>query len=373
MSVFKAATAEWAKPPPLANAHDSSRSLLLNSGESFALKKIDWLWPGWLARGKFHIFAGAKAAGKSTIAFDLMARLTSGGEWPDGTPVSSVGDAVIWSGEDGIDDTILPRFVAAGGNLKRIFPIKDIVVGGRERWFDPSTDMSMLIEAAEQRPELRLVAIDPVVMALPAGTDSHKNAETRRGLQPLVEFAERRGIALLGITHFSKGTEGADPIERITGTLAFGALPRIAWGASGNPDAAQRRLVRIASNIGPSGGGIEYSLFQTPLPDRDFSAQRVDWGRRLNGNARELLNTENLSAQAAATEFLRDFLAAGSQPQREIKDAAEAHGHAWGTVRRAQDALGVKPRKIGKAWHWELPEPPVDAEDAQMAHQGAQN
>ena len=30
--------------------------------------------------------------------------------------------------------------------------------------------------------------------------------------------------ALLGITHFSKGTSGRDPTERITGSLAFGAL-----------------------------------------------------------------------------------------------------------------------------------------------------
>ena len=33
--------------------------------------------------------------------------------------------------------------------------------------------------------------------------------------------------ALLGITHFSKGTGGRDPVERLTGSLAFGALARV--------------------------------------------------------------------------------------------------------------------------------------------------
>jgi hypothetical protein len=59
---------------------------------------------------------------------------------------------------------------------------------------------------------------------------------------------------------------------------------------------------RIASNISPSGGGIEYSLFQAPLPGLDFSAQRIDWGCRLTGSARELLNFERQSAQSAAAE-----------------------------------------------------------------------
>jgi putative DNA primase/helicase len=51
---------------------------------------------------------------------------------------------------------------------------------------------------------VRLLIVDPVVSAI-AG-DSHKNAEVRRGLQPLVDLAGSMHCALLGITHFSKGT-----------------------------------------------------------------------------------------------------------------------------------------------------------------------
>jgi hypothetical protein len=48
--------------------------------------------------------------------------------------------------------------------------------------------------------------------------------------------------------------------------------------------------VRIASNIGPTGGGFEYTLHQEPLIGYDdISAQRVDWGRKLTGSPRELL------------------------------------------------------------------------------------
>ena len=52
----------------------------------------------------------------------------------------------------------------------------------------------------------------PIVSAV-AG-DSHRNAETRRDLQPLADLAASMRCVLLGITHFSKGTVGRDPVER---------------------------------------------------------------------------------------------------------------------------------------------------------------
>jgi putative DNA primase/helicase len=333
---------------------ETDKTIPLKTGKDFQLQKIDWLWPGWLARGKLHLLAGQKAAGKSTIAFDLLARVSVGNQWPDGT-AAELGDVLIWSGEDGIEDTILPRFVAAGGDLARIYPIKNVISAGESRPFDPSTDIHALIEMAMKLPDLKIVVTDPVVLALPAKSDSHKNTETRRGLQPLVDLAEQRGVALIGITHFTKGTADNDPIERVTGSLAFGALPRCVWGATANADGFQRRLVRIASNIGPSGGGIEYTLHQEPLIDFDFSAQRIAWGAKLNGSPNELLNEKKQTAAADAAEFLREILQTGSCPQKEIKDAAEAHGHTWATIRRAQRELGIKPQKTGKTWTWELP------------------
>ena len=327
----------------------------LKTGEDFRLQKIDWLWPGWFAKGKLHLLAGAKTTGKSTVSFDLMARVTVGADWPDKSGTAPVGDVLVWSGEDAIEDTILPRFVAAGGDLKRIYPIRDVRIGDSTRPFDPATDIPRLIDFAAQIPTLRFAMIDPVVLALPSGADSHKNTETRRGLQPLVEFAENRGVALLGITHFTKGTADRDPIERVTGSLAFGALPRVVLAASADEDGFQRRLVRIASNIGPTGGGIEYTLHQEPLRDLDFSAQRVNWGARLTGSPRELLSAQKQSAEAEASGFLREFLTAGALPQREVKEAAEAHGHSWATIRRAQAKLKIKPVKTPKGWCWEMP------------------
>ena len=44
--------------------------------------------------------------------------------------------------------------------------------------------------------EIKLLIVDPIVSAV-AG-DSHKNAEVRRGLQPLVDAGQKMGAAVLG-------------------------------------------------------------------------------------------------------------------------------------------------------------------------------
>src|SRR4029077_3422294 len=82
------------------------------------------------------------------------------------------------------------------------------------------------VKAARKLPDLKFVILDPVVAAVSG--DSHKNTETRRGLQPVVDLAEQLQCAVLGITHLSKNTSGREPLERIAGSIAFGAVARVA-------------------------------------------------------------------------------------------------------------------------------------------------
>jgi putative DNA primase/helicase len=332
----------WKNDPNLRGQAETLRAeaqgqIAIKRGDQYHMEKIDWLWPGWIARGKFHVIGGQKGAGKSTIIFNLLAQITSGcGKWPDETPVLLQGDVQIWSGEDDIADTILPRFAVAGGDLSRVYFIDGIIVDGVKRGFDPATDMPALVAAAQQMPNLAAILIDPVVSATPG--DSFKNAETRRGLQPLVDLAGERNIAVIGITHFTKGSQGRDPIERITGSLAYGALPRVVWAAAkGDTEDAPRRFVRIASNIGPTGDGFEYLLFQQPVPDRDFTAQHILWGGPLKGSPLELLEpNEEKQKKEAAGDLLDSLLVNGPIAVTKIKEAATANNVSWATVQRAK-------------------------------------
>jgi hypothetical protein len=342
---------------------DDGPRVILRRGNEVAPVAVDWLWPGWLAAGKLHLVGGAPGTGKTTLAAGLAATVTRGGRWPDGTR-TRVGSVVIWSGEDDNADTLNPRLRAAGADMDRVHVIDRVIDRGETYPFDPARDMDVLRDALEAIPDVRLIVVDPVVSAVSG--DSHKNAEVRRGLQPLVDLAARIGGALLGITHFSKGTTGRDPLERITGSLAFGALARIVLVAA-KQDAdgdrpARRVLLRAKSNNGPDGGGFAYDLRQEPLPDfPGIEASRAVWGEAIDGTAREVLADTEADHDAAgrdAAGFLRELLLSGERSAKEVFAEAGAAGYSRDAMHRAKRKIGavaVKRSMLG-GWVWRLGE-----------------
>src|SRR5215471_5976750 len=128
----------------------------LVKGSEIKPTAYQWLWKYFLARGKLEILAGAVGAGKTTIAIEMAATITRGGKWPDGTEAEA-GDVLIWSGEDDPEDTLLPRFLAAGGVRERVHFVKSVIVDGKKRAFDPSTDMDALFAAARSIPSLNMI------------------------------------------------------------------------------------------------------------------------------------------------------------------------------------------------------------------------
>jgi putative DNA primase/helicase len=220
--------------------------------------------------------------------------------------------------------------------------------------------------------DVGLLIVDPIVAAI-AG-DSHKNAEVRRGLQPLVDLAAELGVAVVGISHLSKGTQGRDPLERLTGSLAFGAVARVVFVAARNQDHGDdeqdvRLFVRVKSNIGPDGGGFAYSVEQAEIPSfPGVVGSTIRWGDALHGEARELLADADATPDSSgdsvhdAKTFLADLLADGAVPVNAVRADALGAGFTWATIRRAQKAIGAEAIKEGgrlggkaQRWSWCLP------------------
>ena len=348
-------------------------------GDAVVLEPVRWLWPGFLPAGMLTILGGAPGCGKTTIALSLAATVTRGGFWPDGSRCARQGDVVIWSGEDGHAVTAA-RLVAAGADMQRVHFI-DGITGSEGEAFDPGRDMLLLEATAEALPAARLLILDPIVSAV-AG-DSHKGAEVRRSLQPVVLLGQRLGCAVLGITHFSKGTAGRDPVERVTGSIAFAALARLVLvaakvkGEPGSDVEARRVLMRAKSNIGPDDGGFAYALERVEVAP-EVEGQRVRWLEALQGTARELLadaeaepENDDGTTLAGVDGFLRGLLADGPLPAKTIKVDADGAGYAWRTVQLAATRMGVERRKEGMkgGWVWAL----AEAIQAQRRNEGAED
>jgi putative DNA primase/helicase len=267
--------------------------------------------------------------------------------------------------------------MACGGDKSRIWFVGDVHGPDGRSVFDPARHLKKLEEAVARIGGIDFLIVDPVVSAV-AG-DSHKSAETRRGLQPIVDIANRFNCVAIGISHFSKGSAGRDPIERITGSIAFGALPRIVLAAAKYPEedgSTRRTLVRAKSNIGPDGGGFDYSLDQIEIGGfPGVTGSRLLWGTSRDGTARELLaeadvdNTGERSATEEAVEWLETLLAHGSMEAKKAQSEARQAGISEKALRSARERLGIKPIKSSFAggWLWALPgvEDARDVEHAQ--------
>jgi len=333
----------------------------LTPASTIVPKPIRWLWPGWIARGKLTLLAGAGGSGKTTLAMGLIGTITSGGRWPDGERCQEPGNALIWSSEDDPADTLVPRLMAAGADLARVHIIQGRInaLGEREP-FDPASDFDLLREAVESIGGASLLLLDPVVNVVKG--DMHRANEVRRSLQAVVDFAEQQWCAVLGISHFSKGSGGASPADRVIGSQAFGALARAVLVAAKQEDSDVRVLARAKSNISDDQGGVGY-LVETCTVGDGLETTRVLWGDRIEGSAREILadvestgDGDGRSEIDEACDFLRDLLANGPVSTKQVKADADGAGHAWATVRRAQKALGVVARKqgMGGGWAWQL-------------------
>lgn len=355
-----------------------SDGVVLTNGADLTPMPINWLWQYWLAQGKFHILGGAPGQGKTTLAMAMTATVTLGGRWPDGTHCAK-GNVLIWSGEDDPADTLLPRLIVMGADVSCVHFVTGSVIGGEKLPFDPARDLVALTSAARTIGEVSLLIVDPVVAAVTG--DSYKNAEVRRNLQPLVDLGAALGAAVLGVHHFSKGGQGKDPTERITGSVAFGALARVVLVAAksqGDDGTDRRILARSKSNVGPDDGGFEYSLDQIELDAYPgISASRVLWGKSLAGSARDLLgeaedaggdNTERDDAKVFLASMLRD----GPVGSKQVRADCDGAGYAWSTIRRAQRDMGIQVEKNGfgskSFWAWTLPKVSTNHEDAEVAH-----
>jgi hypothetical protein len=230
-----------------------------------------------------------------------------------------------------------------------------------------------------------LVVIDPISSYM-GKADSHKNADVRGVLEPLSKMAEHTGAAVLSVTHFSKAgsANGAKALHRFIGSIAFIAAARCAFAVMADPeDESRRLLLHVKNNLAAPPQGLAFRLGQRIVGEvgKGIISNYVIWEPKpvsITANealAAEAGSADQKSARGEAEELLRDLLADGPVPQKEVKAAAEGVGLAWATVRRAKDRLGIEAYResVGKEgggrWLWKLPSaarcssPPQDAQE----------
>ena len=308
-----------------------------------------YLWPNRIPLGSLTIVEGPPGSNKSTVLYDIAARVTRGLDMPNctvGLPASSV---IILQAEDDPAATIRPNLEAMGADIQRVF------IWGKQATPIKLPDDIDFIASQIAKLHARLVIIDPITTFLRGNANSDQSI--RQSLGPLVTVAEQEKAAVVLVRHFKKSNT-SDPLYRGAGSIALAGLARSVIQVGHNPkDADQRVVVQVKASL----NALAKSLAFRPVPVS--GGLTVEWlgvsdcsAMQLHEAARE----QDRTALREAQYVLFSILAEGPVLAKEAKTLGADAGITPRTLRRAKESLGVVSQRRGfgprSRFFWMLPE-----------------
>jgi hypothetical protein len=323
-------------------------------------ERLEWVWPDRIPAGKLTALAGSPDLGKSLVTIDIVARASTGRDWPDSENAIPACDVLMLVTEDDLNDTVKPRLMAAGTNMDRVHVITGVEIGDDRRDFALDTDIKELRKLFQANPKIRLLIVDPISSFL-GNADLNKEKEVRRVLTPFAQLAHETGVAVVAVAHFNK-TVGVSSIHKIGGAVALVGVPRMVWGLAKNDENPELRLMaKIKGNVSGKESGLSYKIAtrKVDIQGKPTEVAVISW----EGPTSKTLD-EVLSAAADPEEgklrraigWLRGLLPQNGRGilAGEVYRAAKQQGYSDATVRRAKEQLGVKHSKIGGKSMWSL-------------------
>ena len=331
------------------NRRDEPNLKLINM-EQVEVEKIDWLLYPFIPFGKVTIVQGDPGEGKTTMVLQIIAKLTkgeavlsSGSDEPaleaktvDLEPVN----VIYQTAEDGLGDTIKPRFLSAGADCSRVMVIDDND--------QALTMMDARLEEAIIQTKARLVVLDPIQGFLGTDVDMHRANEIRPLMKRVAVLAEKYHCAIILIGHMNKNSNGKSSYRGL-GSIDFQAAARSVLIVGRIKDEPEIRVVcHVKSSLAPEGKSIAFRL------DKDTG---FEWIGEYDISADDLLSGDNRGQKIhVAKEFLQEFLVSGSVAQTKVAEEAEVRGIKKKTLWNAKKELEIDSVKIGNQWFWMLPE-----------------
>lgn len=355
-----------------------------------------WLWPGRIPRGAVSLLVGDPGRGKSLVALDLAARVTTGRPWPGAESdalVDDPGDVLLLSAEDSLSRIAHARLQALGADLSRVYVLNaglwrdgtqqdpalrpDLIWAPTTFGYVPmhafyalKHDGYALKAALEALPECRLVVIDPITAYLNV-TTAGKFEEARQHVMPLATLADARGAAIVALAHREVFRESSgDQREQLR---ALATIARAIHLVDTLPDDPRQRVLAsiknnlsepqtpLAFNVEPACDGtptIQWSNAPAEFTAGDLLAPRAPGRERPARQQREF---------DRAVAWLQGALAAGPVPSRDLIARAATTGINDRCLDRARSKLGVQAVKQGQNWICNLPPKSEEMEGRQIS------
>lgn len=301
--------------------------------------EVDWLWYPYIPFGKLTIVQGNPGEGKTFFAMQLAAACTNQKFLPDMEPFEPF-NMIFQTAEDGLGDTVKPRLVLSGADLKRVLVIDDSD--------NPLSLADDRIEKAIRENNAKLMVIDPLQAFLGANVDMNRANEVRPIFRKLADIAQSTGCAIVMIGHLNKAS-GTQSTYRGLGSIDIAAVVRsILFVDKVKDDPTTRVIVHEKSSLAPPGQALAFSL---------GDQKGFRWIGAYDISAEDLLaggeGTRTELKQEQAVKLIYEFLSDGREVSvAEINKEAIERGISERTVRLARNSMKDKleSERRGKDW-----------------------
>lgn len=312
-------------------------------------KEIKWLWYPYLPFGKVTIVQGDPGCGKSKFMLTLAAILSKGDPIPfsDEDEPQEPMTIIYQTTEDDADDTVVPRFADAGGNLYNLVFIKEdkkCLTFGDSR-----------IKKAIEKHNAKLLILDPFSSYIGEGHSLNQANEMRAEFNHLIAVGKETGCAIVIIAHMNK-MEGINPMYRTSGSIdivgaARGVLAVVRTKNKENDN--ERVLVQVKSNLAPTGSAI---VFETTDGGVNF-LDEVELTAEQAFSAIAPLMGRKSDKCDEAMEMIRTILSDGQwHDATDCINALKAANIKESTYKKAKKMLGVECVKPHAKHQWRLQE-----------------
>lgn len=302
-------------------------------------KPVRWVWPGRLAIGHITSLNGDPGSYKSFAGIDLCARIQTGRSFPDGSPNPLPPSSTIFlTNEDGHEDTVKPRLIAAGGDPRKMLTIK-----GNALKLESHTDMA---ELAQKMPaDTRLMVLDPFLDFIRAEKNNNED-RIREILINLKKFCEDHDLMVGNVNHLNK-KEGLAAIHRVMGAKGLIGVPRLNFLFA--RDSENRvHMTSLKNNLFRIDGSLKVHIENTTVRDGDVVIENVGrlvWDGNGHMNADDLTTAKKRKGptEDACGIWLNEFLPIGEQKlAEEIYIAGKALGFSVDKIKRRFFKLGAE-------------------------------
>ena len=309
------------------------------------VRKVEWLWYPFIPFGKVTVIQGDAGDGKSTFILKLAAMLTNGEPMPftDGNNLEPM-NVIYQSTEDDADDTIVPRFISAGGNTEKLLFINE-----KEHYLSFSDERLL---GAIRATKAKLIILDPLSAYIGESTSINSANEVRNQFRPLIDIAKEQGCAIVIVHHMNKAM-GQKAVNRAVGSVDIvGAARSVLMVSRTDKERPNERiLVQVKSNLSPTGTAIVFSLSENGIEWVEETSRTAD---EVLGNAFSSMGRPDEQIQKAKDVLSRLLSDHKPKPQSLIMEQFKTMGICESTVKKAKVQLNIRSVKQGTYWYWLL-------------------